>query len=177
MIRRAINLFLLLWALGFIAFYVSLGPPLDGRKTDAIVVLTGGPGRIDRGIALLRAGASRHMLVSGVAREVKPRELAAEYRIEPSLMQCCIDLGREAVDTRSNANETAEWVRAHHYHSVRLVTADWHMPRARLELAHMLGRDVALVGDAVPSRPRFMTLFAEYHKFLVRGALLLVGAG
>ncbi|MBO9714238.1 YdcF family protein [Sphingomonas sp.] len=178
MIRRVVALLLLAWALGFVAFYLMLGRPLDAaRKTDAIVVLTGGPGRIDRGVQLLRDDASEHMLVSGVGREVKPRELAVEYRIEPRLMACCIDLGHQAVDTRSNADETAEWVRRHQYKTVRLVTADWHMARARLELAHMLGSDLEVLGDAVPSKPKFVTLLREYHKFLVRAVAILVGAG
>ena len=177
MLRRIIYLVVIAWALGFCAFMLSIGRPLDDRKTDAIVVLTGGPGRIDRGVALLRQKAAAKMLVSGVPRVVKPREFATEYKIEPRLMGCCIDLGHEAVDTKSNAEETAAWVRAHKYKTVRLVTADWHMPRARLELAHLLDSDVELLGDAVtgPS-PRFLTLFGEYHKYLVRSLAMLVGA-
>jgi uncharacterized SAM-binding protein YcdF (DUF218 family) len=176
-IKRIVYLAVIAWALGFCAFMLSIGKPLDTRKTDAIVVLTGGPGRIDRGLEMLRRGEARHMLVSGVDPDVKPRELAAEYRIEPRLMKCCIELGRESVDTKSNAEETAGWVREHKYKTVRLITADWHMPRARLELSHMLDGDVELAGDAVASRPRFATLFAEYHKYLVRGVAILFGAG
>jgi uncharacterized SAM-binding protein YcdF (DUF218 family) len=177
-IRRILYLLVIAWALGFCWFMLSIGQPLDGRKTDAIVVLTGGPGRIDRGVELLRQKAAAKMLVSGVPQVVKPRELAAEYRIEPRLMGCCIELGHAAVDTKSNAEETAAWVRAHKYRTVRLVTADWHMPRARLELAHQLGPGVELVGDAVKSSssPRFVTLFGEYHKYLVRALAMLVGA-
>ena len=175
MIKRIVYLALIAWALGFCGFMLSLGRPLDARKTDAVVVLTGGPRGIDRAVELLRQGATRHVLVSGVAAQVRPRELAAEYRIEGEPMRCCIELGREAVDTKSNAEETAAWVRRHHYKTVRLVTADWHMPRARLELAHLLGSEVELVGDAVKSSPRFLTLFAEYHKFLVRSIAVLFG--
>lgn len=177
MIRKIVFLALTLWALGFAAFMLSIGKPLDTRKTDAIVVLTGGPGRIDRGLEMLRAGASGHMLVSGVDRSVKPRELAAEFRIESRLMKCCVELGHQSVDTRSNADETAAWVHENKYKSVRLITADWHMPRAQLELAHMLGGEVEVVGDAVPSRPKLITLFGEYHKYLVRGLAILFGAG
>jgi uncharacterized SAM-binding protein YcdF (DUF218 family) len=167
----------IVWALGFAAFMLSLGRPVDAAtRTDAIVVLTGAPGRIDRGLEMLRAGAARRMLVSGVAHEVRPHELAAEYR-EKRLFGCCIDLGWEAVDTKSNAEETAEWVRRHKYRSVRLVTSDWHMPRARLELAHQLGSDVTVTGDPVRSSPRFTTLLSEYHKYLVRSVALMLGAG
>jgi uncharacterized SAM-binding protein YcdF (DUF218 family) len=175
-IKRIVYLLLIAWALGFCAFMLSLGKPLEGRKTDAIVVLTGGQGRIDRGVQLLREKAAKRLLVSGVGAQVKPRELAAEFRIEPGLMQCCIDLGHEAVDTRSNAEETAAWVHAHGYKTVRLVTADWHMPRARMELAHQLGPGIELVGDAVKTNPRFVTVFVEYHKYLVRSIAMLIGA-
>ena len=175
MIWRTVAILVLAWALGFAVFMMSLGKPLEGETTDAIVVLTGGPGRIDRGLALMQQHAAKRMLVSGVDPDVRPRELAAEYKVSPGLFECCIDLGHEAVDTRSNADETARWVREHHYASVRLVTSDWHMPRARLELAHALGSDVELIGDSVATKPRLRMLFAEYHKYLVRRVALLAG--
>ncbi|MCW3834859.1 YdcF family protein [Sphingomonas canadensis] len=156
---------------------LSLGRPLPPGKTDAIVVLTGGPGRIDRGIELMRTRMAKRMLVSGVDRDVRPHELAIAYKADRRLFDCCIDLGREARDTRSNASETAAWVRRRGYRSVRLVTSDWHMPRARMELAKLLGGDVAISGDAVRTNPRFATLLYEYHKWLLRGAAILVGAG
>ncbi len=177
MIYRVAALILVVWALGFAIFMMSLGSPLDpATKTDAIVVLTGAPGRIDRGLDLMRAKSARRMLVSGVGREVRPHELAAQYH-EGRLFGCCIDLGWQAVDTKSNAEETAEWVRTHDYKTVRLVTSDWHMPRARLELAHQLGSDVKVIGDPVRSSPRFLTLLREYHKYLFRSVALMLGIG
>ena len=157
---------------------LSLGKPLeDGVKTDAIVVLTGGKGRIDRGIALIRANAAKRMLISGTDPTVRPIELAVQYKTPPRLFRCCIDLGHEAVDTRSNAEETAAWVRRRRYKSVRLVTADWHMARARLELSNALGGEVEVMGDGVPTQPRFAMLLREYHKYLVRRIVLLTGIG
>ena len=176
MIGRIAGLILVIWALGFAVFMMSLGRPLDpATRTDAIVVLTGGPGRLDRGIRLMEAGAAKRMLVSGVGRNVRPRELAVQYEADNRLFACCIDLGHQAIDTRSNAEETVEWLKQHKFRSVRLVTTDWHMPRARLELAHVLGDDVKLMGDPVRSSPRIVTLFGEYHKFLVRGIAMLIG--
>ena len=55
MIYRIAGLILIAWALGFAAFMLSLGRPLDpATRTDAIVVLTGAPGRIDRGVELMQ---------------------------------------------------------------------------------------------------------------------------
>lgn len=177
MIWRTTVVLLLAWAAGFGVFLLSLGEPLEERRTDAIVVLTGGPGRIDRALAVLGGGDAKRMLVSGVDPDVKPVEFAVGYKIDRKLFACCIDLGWEAVDTRSNADETAAWVRRHRFRSVRLVTTDWHMPRAQLELSHALGGDVELVGDAVRSKPGYSVLFREYHKYLIRRIALLVGAG
>lgn len=178
MIWRLIALAALLWALGFALFMLSLGGPLDaGVRTDAIVVPTGGPGRIDRGIALIRAKSAKRMLITGTDPSVRPIELAVEYKTPPRLFRCCIDLGHEAVDTRSNADETAAWVRKHGYKSVRLVTADWHMPRARLELRNALGDEIEIRGDAVRTSPRFSMLMREYHKYLVRRIAMLFGVG
>lgn len=178
MIWRILALIVIAWVVGFAAFMLSLGKPLEAsRKTDAVVVLTGGGGRMDRGLQLVRTGAARRMLVSGVDPDVRPIELAVRYRMSPRLFACCIDLGHEAVDTRSNAEETAQWVRAHGFRTVRLVTSDWHMPRAKLELRNALDNDVELLGDSVPTHPQLKMLFREYHKYLVRRIALLVGAG
>lgn len=180
MIWRGALLLVLVWALGFAAFLIGLGRPLENTRTDAIVVLTGGPGRIPRGLAVLAAGDARRMLVSGVDPSVRPGEFAVGYRIEPRLFACCIDLGWQAVDTRSNADETATWVRRHGFRSVRLVTTDWHMPRARMELASALGGDVKVLGDGVrssPNSPSWYVLLREYHKYLVRRVALWTGAG
>lgn len=178
MIRRLILVAVLAWVLGFAWFTLTLPGPADDRHTDAIVVPTGGAGRIDRGLALLKEHAARRMLVTGVAPGVRPIDLALEYHASPDLFACCVDLGSEAVDTRSNAEETGQWVRAHHYRSVRLVTSDWHLRRAQLELTHALGSDVTVLGDGVAgSAPRLPLLIAEYHKFLVRRVALLLGWG
>lgn len=177
MIWRTFVLIALAWALGFAMFLLSLDRPLEARTTDAIVVPTGGAGRIDRGLTLLRAGAAKRMLVTGVDPDVRPRELAVRYKVPARLFACCIDLGTEAVDTRSNGEETARWVLARQYRSVRLVTSDWHMPRAKLELRNALGDDVEVYGDPVPSHPRFTMLLREYNKYLVRRIALLLGWG
>ena len=115
------------------------------------------------------------MLISGVAPEVRPNELAHEYKVSPDLFRCCIDLGHEAVDTRSNADETADWLRTHNYKTVRLVTSDWHLARAKLELVSALDGDATVIGDGVPSSPRWAVLLGEYNKLIVRKAALLIG--
>ena len=175
MIARGVSLLALLYVLGYALFAVMLPRPADDKATDAIVVLTGGAKRIERGLDLIHAKRAKRMLVSGVARTVRPEELAAQYRTDEAIFRCCIDLGREAVDTRSNAEEVSRWMEKHKFRSVRLVTTDWHMPRARFELSRRLGGDMDVVGDAVESNPSFTQLFMEYNKYLLRRAAVLVG--
>lgn len=175
MIVRLIAVTLLAWMLGFAWFAIFLPQPLDGRPTDAIVVLTGGAGRIDRGLVLLQEGAAKRMLISGVDRSVRPSELAAQYDAPERLFSCCITLGREAIDTRSNAIETSRWLERRHFKTVRLITTDWHMRRAALELRQAVPGSLTIVYDAVPSRPSLTMLMREYNKYLLRRAAALVG--
>lgn len=172
---RALALVALAWALGFAWFALLLPQPLDGRTTDAIVVLTGGPGRLDRGLQLMEEGAAKRMLISGVDRAVKPHELAVSYDVPDRLFDCCITLGQEALDTRSNGIETAQWLERRGYDTVRLITSDWHMRRAAFELRQALPPDIVLVYDAVPTQPSFSTLFREYNKYVLRRAAALIG--
>ncbi len=175
MILRAVSLLLLLYALGYAAFAVFLPRAGDARTTDGIVVLTGGAKRLERGLDLLEQGKARRMLISGVDRSVRPVELAERYGKKQDLFECCIDLGREAVDTRSNAEETSRWLRKQKFSTVRLVTTDWHMPRAGFELGRQAGDTVDVNADAIESKPRFATLFKEYNKYLLRRAAVIVG--
>jgi len=175
MLRRLLALILMAWALGFILFSVTLPGPAGDQHTDAAVVLTGGEGRVDRGLAVLRQGWARHLLISGVDPEVTQAQFASHYRVAPAMMACCITLGYQSVDTRTNAREMADWVAGGHYHSVRMITSDWHMRRASWEVGRVMAREVTVVRDAVPTRPRLAVLFEEYCKLLARRAWLLAG--
>ena len=168
MVRRLLSLVLLAWVLGFILFAVTLPRPAPAGQSDAVVVLTGGEGRIGRGLKALHEGWAEKMLVAGVDPEVKPVEFAAHYKVSPALMACCITLGYESVDTRSNAAEATGWIKAHHIGSVRLVTSDWHMRRAGFELRRRLPDGVTMIEDAVPTHPSLNMLLTEYTKLLVR---------
>lgn len=166
MIGRIISAAVIVWALGFFWFAVALPGEAGVTRTDAVIVPTGGAGRIERGLDILREGHADILLVTGVDPEVKPGEFAAEFSVPADLMECCVSLGFAAVDTRSNAAETAQWVRSRGVESLRLVTTDWHMRRAAGELSRTLPDGVVVVRDAVPSRPSFRDLFLEYHKLL-----------
>lgn len=165
-VRSILAAIVLIWALGFLAFAVSLPQPADRVTTDAVIVPTGGPGRIAQGLEVLDAGLAKKMLVTGVDPEVTPQEFAAQFEVDETVLDCCITLGFRAVDTRTNATETADWVEENGVKSLRLVTTDWHMRRAAGELSRTLPSSVEVVRDAVPSQPSLASLFLEYHKLI-----------
>lgn len=166
MILRFAAAVLLLYAFGFLGFAGTLPQPIAGQQTDAVIVPTGGAGRIARGIEVVEQGLARELFVSGVDPEVKAKEFAAEFEVPARLMRCCVTLGYLAVDTRSNAGEAAQWMKERDFKSVRLVTTDWHMARTAAEFSGTLPAGTLVVRDAVKSTPNLATLFLEYNKLL-----------
>lgn len=166
MIKRLFALAAIIWFTGFGWFTIALPGPAAAIKTAAVIVPTGAAGRIEHGLEVLADGEAKIMLVSGVDPEVKPGEFAAQFEVPMDVMQCCVDLGYRAVDTRGNAAETAEWIKQGKVKSLRLVTTDWHMRRAAYELRRTIPADVKVVEDAVPSEPSLRILFLEYHKWM-----------
>jgi uncharacterized SAM-binding protein YcdF (DUF218 family) len=169
-ITRLGSLLLLVYALGFVLFAFTLGRPAaaDVAVSDAAVVLTGGPGRIEHAIEVLRSHKARRLLIAGVDPAVTKPDLARRIPGSSKWLACCVDLGSESVDTRSNAEEAGRWLTKHDYRSLRLITSDWHMRRARYEFEKALGSKYVLVTDAVRTEPSFLTLFGEYNKYLLR---------
>jgi uncharacterized SAM-binding protein YcdF (DUF218 family) len=134
----AIFVVLLIWATGLLAFAARvdrLTPADDPAPVDGIVALTGGSGeRISAAVRLLEDGKAKRLLISGVGQHVTRGELQTIVGAAKPVFDCCVDLGFQAANTLGNARETAAWTRAHGFKTLILVTADYHMPRARLEL-------------------------------------------
>lgn len=170
MIVRFGALMLILYALGFLLFGVTLANPAPATapKVDALVVLTGGEGRIEHGIELLGKGVAKRMLIAGTDPSVTKYDLVIRLHGHRQLIDCCVDLGSESVDTRSNAEEARRWLIKHGFHTARLITSDWHMRRAEYEFDHQLNGQAVITPDAVKGEPKFMTLFTEYNKYLLR---------
>lgn len=175
MFRRLLAAIMLLWAGAFAWFAIALPQPAGEERTDGIVVLTGSAGRIERGVELLGQQRAGRMLISGVALDTGKASIRRLYDIPRPLMRCCIDLGHDSVDTRSNARETMVWIKRYRYRSIRLITADWHMRRAEYELKRQLPAGVRIVPDAVRTQPSLRILVYEYHKYLLRLAAGMLG--
>lgn len=170
MISRFFSLLGLLYALGFVLFAVTLGQPAtdDTEKADAAVVLTGGAGRIEHALKVIQDRKAGRLLISGADPLVTKADLAVRNPGRGKVLRCCVDLGTEAKDTRSNAEEAERWLKQHRRTSVRVITSDWHMRRALYEFRRVLGSDYVIVPDAVRTEPSFFTLFGEYNKYVLR---------
>ena len=126
MIARLLAFLAILYGLGFALFAVTLGEPADTGtpKVDAIIAITGGKGRIEHGARLLAEGKARRLLIAGADPSVRKDDMVRRLGAPRQLLDCCVDLGSESVDTRSNAEEAKRWLDRRHYQSVRLVTSD-----------------------------------------------------
>lgn len=133
-----ILLVVFLWSVGLFAFAGRIAhstPPREPAVADGVVALTGAStARITAAMKLLETGKATRMLISGVNQQASRDDIRGVAKATRRFYNCCVDLDRAALDTVGNARETARWARKLHYHSLILVTSDFHMPRAMLEL-------------------------------------------
>lgn len=182
-----LTLLFLLWLGGLAWFAQSIPDEVSDptSATDAVVVLTGGSLRVQSGIALLNAGKAKKLFVSGVNHGTDmPALLRAEHQSSDKV-PCCIALGYDADNTFGNAQETAVWMRREGFHSLRLVTASYHMPRSLLEFSRAMP-DVHIIPHPVfPERVKqerwwawpgtASLIVAEYQKYLLAWARPMLG--
>jgi uncharacterized SAM-binding protein YcdF (DUF218 family) len=188
----AIFVVLMIWCAGLLAFAARIDrstPAPDPPAADGIVALTGASGeRIDAALRLLEAGKAKRLLISGVGRHVTRDELQTVTGADRPVFDCCVDLGFQAVNTVGNGLETAEWARSKGYRTLILVTADYHMPRARLELraampeaaviAYPVATKELTAGDWWKTGAGAERMILEYSKYLaVLARETLLGLG
>jgi len=185
----------MLWGVGLLAFASRVAhatPAADPGRAQGIVALTGGSNRrLTEAMALLQSGKGQRLLISGVNRRTTREQIRKVARaVAGPVYDCCVDLGFEAIDTVGNAREAAEWARARGYDRLILVTADYHMPRALLELRGAMPRvrltPYPVATEDVDARRWWKTpqglrlMVMEYDKYLVilaREAVLRLGPG
>ena len=133
--------------------------------TEGIVVITGGQQRLSDALGLLESGAGKELLVSGVGKGVSKAILADELELMASaraLLQCCVTLEFQAGDTRGNALAAAKWAKSNNFQSLRLVTANYHMPRAKYVFTNQMPH---INLHFWPVSPSELTLETWWQKF------------
>ena len=154
------------------------------QKVDAIVVLTGGGGRLELGLKLLTQGDATRLFISGVDPGVTKTALLQNRKIDGPTLDCCITLGHNADNTFGNATETAHWMTPQGLTSLYIVTANYHMPRSLVEFRAALPEADLTPRVVHPSNVHLedwwrwpgtiQLLAAEYTKYLATRARTLL---
>ena len=165
-------------AIGFVGFLAQLRgtETRPASNADGIVVLTGGSSRVSDAIELLAAGYGKRLLISGVHPTSAASDISRSLPDNQALLSCCVDLDHSAINTRSNAAETRRWAHERGFKSLIVVTSNYHMPRAIVELSHAMP-DIrlvpfAVVGDKWRDEPWWMSgatlrlVLSEYAKYV-----------
>lgn len=172
-ILKIIFMLVLLWIIGFCIFMgqIIAVKPIMPVKSDAIVVLTGGKGRIDTGINLLFNNYADHLFISGVGQKADLKDLAKYLEFfsleQVEKLKHKITLGHFASSTEENALETKEWIEKHKYKNIVLVTSNYHMPRS-LYLFKFLIPNISITPYSLVKNSISLKLaFTEYNKYLL----------
>jgi uncharacterized SAM-binding protein YcdF (DUF218 family) len=165
-------------AVGFVGFLSQLrgAEVKPERQADGIVVLTGGSSRVSDAMDLLAGGYGKRLLISGVHPTNGASDISRSLPESKPLISCCVDLDYSAINTRSNAAQTRRWVHERSFKSLIVVTSNYHMPRAIVELSHAMP-DIELIPFSVigekwrdepwwTSGATLRLLLSEYAKYV-----------
>jgi uncharacterized SAM-binding protein YcdF (DUF218 family) len=119
-------------------------------KADAIVVVTGGKGRLEAAGSLFAKDLGDKLLISGVHPKFKLGNLPGNLQISDKKRKCCIELDRRALNTVANATQTAQWAKQHGYDNLIIVTSAYHMSRTMLEMRRA-SPDITFQSYSVPN--------------------------
>ncbi len=144
-------------------------------KADAVVVLTGGRGRIEEGLRLYRENKGRWLFLIGVDPSVQKGDLIKEKHDE--LDAKGIILEKVSRNTLENAFNCRDLIARNNVRSISLITSRYHMKRATLIFRNLLPKEVAIYPHPVDSKNlkekwwndsgSFRLLFTEFYKYVL----------
>ncbi len=148
---------------------------------DAIVVLTGGRGRVEEGIRLYLEHKARWLFLVGVDPSVRKSDLFKEHAGQRGGEE--IVLEKSSRNTLENALYTRDLIARQKIRSIRLITSRYHMKRAILIFRSILPKDIAVYPYPVDSKNlkqawwahegSFRLLFSEFYKYCLFKAFFL----
>ncbi len=142
-------------------------------KTDAIVVLAGGKGRVEEGVRLYREHVGQSLFLIGVDPSVRKSDLFRERRGEGGGEG--VFLENVSRNTLENALYARDMLLKKEVRSILLITSRYHMKRAVLIFRNTLPKDIAIYPYPVDSANlkedwwshggSFRLLFSEFYKY------------
>ncbi len=146
-------------------------------EAEAVTALTGGAdARIAEGVQLAQS-LDVPLLISGVHIDTTAADIAQIASVGEDHITCCVTLGRAAATTKGNGAEVADWARRQRVTNIVVVTSEYHMDRALVELRRAMPEGVftphAVATLAAPPRDWWrdpalaQRLLGEWAKFRI----------
>jgi uncharacterized SAM-binding protein YcdF (DUF218 family) len=107
-------------------------PPPAGAE--AVAALTGGSNARIAVAVQLAGDLGLPLMISGVHPDASTADIAEIAGVSEEAIVCCVTLGRAAATTVGNGLEISAWARDLGVSRIVVVTSDYHMERAMLEL-------------------------------------------
>lgn len=172
---------------GFIIYVATIlmwSAPQNITRHDAIVVLTGSKGRIEKGFSLLLEDKAPRLLISGVISDISMQDIIdmnsdglSQTDVARIRAHCCIALDRVADSTLTNASETAKWIEDSTINSIIMVTSSEHMPRAYLLFHNALGEGVTMTPYPYRSKKRYeLVMDPDFWQYAAQEYIKFIGS-
>jgi len=170
----------------FIDFvYKTFSYEVRDYNTDAIVVLSGGRGRLDEGVKLFKEGKGEHLFFIGVDPAVKKSDLYPERSGERSGAE--VHLEKASRNTLENAIFAREMLLKNNVRSMLLITSRYHMKRSLLIFRSILPKDIAIYPHPVANKNlteqwwshggSLRLLFSEFYKYCLYRVIFIFSQG
>lgn len=177
---------LLALAILFIDFvYKTFSVSQRTDKTDAIVVLAGGRGRVEEGVRLYREHQASYLFLIGVDPSVRKSDLFRERKGGAGGEG--VFLEKVSRNTLENALYARNMILTKKVGSIRLITSRYHMKRAVLLFRSVLPREIAIYPHPVDTKNlkeewwshcgSFRLLFSEFYKYCLFRLFFLFAPG
>ena len=150
-----------------------------------IVILTGGSNRIKDGLKIINNFnkldlMNIKLLISGTGEgftKLSINKILPKKKIFSMFIKCCVELDSKSKNTYSNAIQTKFWIKKNNIKKFVLITSNYHMPRALLEIREQMPYINIIAYPITPikhninnwlySFETFSLVFIEYSKFLI----------
>ncbi len=154
-------------------------------QVDAIVVLTGGKGRVEEGLRLFREKKGQQLFLIGVNPSVRKPELYIPGPDDPPEENLVLE--QQSRNTLENAIYGRDLLMAHNVNSIMLITSRYHLKRSAILFRNALPEQVSIYPYPVDSsnlqeiwwnhRASLKLLFSEFYKYCLLRVFFTLAPG
>lgn len=170
----------------FIDFtYKTFSYRQNSEKSDAIVVLTGGKGRVEEGVRLFRESRAKYLFFVGVDPSVRKNDLYRPKPGDPSADNVILE--KSSRNTVENSIFGRDLIVSSGVHSVLLITSRYHLKRASILFRNALPKEITIIPYPVDTKNlkeswwshggSFQLLFREFYKYCLLRIFFVLAPG